>query len=110
MIQHNIIEDLSILTTIPQSSLNQLARKEIYCICDCVEEAVLSGDNLLSVKTGVGTIKLELGDSEINYRFEPSKELEDGITNTVINKKNLLIEVAEEKLVKRITNAYKDFL
>ena len=69
MIQHNIIEDLSILTTIPQSSLNQLARKEIYCICDCVEEAVLSGDNLLSVKTGVGTIKLELKSWKMGLRI-----------------------------------------
>ena len=110
MIQHNLLEDLSILTTIPQSSLNQLARKEVYCLCDCVEEVVLSGDNMLSVKTGLGTIKLELGDSDISYRFEPSKELEDGIIKTIVNKKNPLVESAEEKLVKRITNAYKDFL
>ena len=45
----------------------------------------------------------------VQYRFIPSKKLEDGIKDTIINKENPLVNNVEEALVKRVVNAYKDF-
>lgn len=110
MIQHSLIEDLSTLTTIPNASLQSLADKAAYCICDCIEEATLGEDNAVSLKLGFGTLKIEVVDDNVLYRFEPSRELEESVNQTFLNHKNPLVTAAETTLVKRIVNTYKDFL
>ena len=110
MIQNSLIEDISALTTIPQTSLNSLSNKAIYCICNDIEEAVLSQDDELSIKMGIGTLKIKIIDDVVEYRFEPSKELEKNVNNTIIDKKNPLVATAEKTLVKRIVTTYKDFI
>ena len=110
MIQHSMIEDVSLLTTIPQTTLEKLSGKVVYCICDSVEEATLKEDNSLALKIGIGTLRLEIKNDTVTYRFEPSKELEDSINRTIRDGKSPLENKVETTLVKKLLNTYKDFL
>lgn len=110
MIQHVLSEDLSILTTIPQASINNLSDKAIFCICDSIEEAILYNENEVALKIGFGTLRIGIDGEEISYRFEPNRKLESSVAKTVIDGKNPLVAKVEETLVKSITKTYKDFI
>lgn len=53
---YNLNEDLSALTTIPTSALNKLSDRSVLCVCNCVEESILRGENLIEVNIGMGTL------------------------------------------------------
>lgn len=106
---YSLINDLSTLTTIPIVSLNDLVKNSIYCICDSLEDAKLGDEEVTEIDIGIGTLIIKLKDNKIQYRFTPSKQLESNITSTIIEGKNTLVATAEESLVDRIINTYKDF-
>lgn len=107
---YNLNEDLSALTTIPTSALNKLSDRSVLCICNCVEESILKGENLIEVNIGVGTLQILLEGGNLKYRFLPSKTLDNNIKNTVVDKKNPLTAAVEESLVRKILNTYKNYL
>ena len=41
----NVLQDISQITTIPLASLNRLSEKIGWCICNCVEESRLKGQD-----------------------------------------------------------------
>lgn len=104
----NLIDDLSTLTTIPSGTLNKLADKVSYIICNNLEESVLNSDNIMELNVGIGTLILSIEDNSLEYKFIPSQKLETSIVNTIKNKKNPLETTLEKSLVSRILNAYKD--
>ena len=106
---YSLINDLSTLTTIPIVSLNDLVKNSIYCICDSLEDAKLGNEEVTEIDIGIGTLTIKLKDNRVQYRFIPSKQLESNITSTIIEGKNVLVATAEENLVDRITNAYKNY-
>lgn len=107
---NNLVEDLSKLTTIPESVLNKLVEKIFYCISDVIEETVIEQKKIAEIDIKIGTIYIELNLNNVRYKFIPSKEFETIVKDTVINKKNLLQDVLEKTIVNRITNTYKDLL
>lgn len=110
MKQYSLLDDLSTLTTIPYTSLEKLVDKSVYCICNDVVETILGDEKVITIKIGIGTLKMEITDSTVIYRFEPSKDLESNINKTIQDKKSPLVDVAEKTLVKKIVNTYKDFI
>ena len=101
--------DLSTLTTINESTFNKLLTKVIWCICDSVERAVLSKDNIVDIDTGIGRLLINISENEVKYKFKPSEKLETSISDTIINEHNELVNVLEDNLVNKMTNVVKDF-
>lgn len=107
---YSLIEDLSTITTIPVASLQKLANKASFCICNCVEETSLKNKSLTEINIGIGTLIINVVDNNIQYKFVPNKKFEDSIRTTLIDKKNPLVEKAEDALVKKILQVYKNIL
>ncbi len=107
---HSLVEDVSVLTTIPVINISQLLDKAAYCICDSVEETKLKQENLTEIDTGLGILSIFVEDNNIQYRFVPSKKLENSIKSTIVDGKNPLIGIAEKALTQKILNAYKQYL
>lgn len=110
MIEHSLVEDVSKLTTIPTYCFSNLSNKSIFCICDSIQEAILSKEEFVTLDIGIGKLKLDIKEDSVSYRFEPSKELEQGVIDTVQRGKNPLVAEAEALLVKRLLNTYKDYI
>lgn len=108
--EKNLIKDLSKLTTIPIDSLCLLSNKAIWCICDEVEDTILNGETITTIDIGIGNILIKNEEDEVKYKFIPSKELENNIIDTTINKKNPLKIIIEKTLINKILNTYKDVL
>lgn len=104
----NIINDLALLTTIPEKSITKLLKKEIYCICEAVEEDILEDKDLSILNLGIGILYIKYKDNELKYKFVPSNELQKGLINTIVNKKNILENVLNASLAKKFTEIYKD--
>ena len=106
----SLIEDISTLTTIPTANLNQLVKKANFCICNDVAESKLQGEDLTEVDIGIGRLHIFVEDNNIKYKFVPSKYLENNIKKTILDGKNPLIEEAEQALVTRIVDTYKNYI
>lgn len=104
----DIIKDTSTLTTINEKAIKKLNDKMIYAISDAVLEGVISGDDVVSMNIGIGTLNILLSEDSVTYRFIPSDKLEDSVKNTIIHKQNLLEDALDASLVSKITNIYKD--
>lgn len=104
----DIIKDLSLLTTIPEKTITKLLKKEIYCICETIEEDILEGKDLSVLNLGFGVLYIKHINDEIKYKFVPTNELQKAITNTIVNKKNLLEDVLNTSLATKFMEVYKD--
>lgn len=106
----SLIEDVSALTTIPTTTLNQLLDKVVYCICDGVEEARLKKENPVDMDLGIGILTIFVEDSNVQYRFTPNKKLESAVRAVITENKNPLVCTIEKTLTQKILNAYKQYL
>jgi len=105
----NIIEDLANLTTIPSKTILKLLKKEVFCICEAVEEDVLAEEAISQLDLGIGTLYIKHDNlDDIRYKFIPNKYLEKCINDTLLNKQNLLEDVLNQSLKKKFLDAYKD--
>lgn len=106
----NLNKDLSVLTTIPEDSLNSLSEKSIWCICHSVEENTLRGETLTEVDLGIGSLLVSSEEDIIRYKFIPNNHLEESVKETLLNKKNPLELKLERGLVNKIVKTYKNIL
>lgn len=108
--KQNIIKDLSALTTIPEATLQKLAEKIKWCICDDIEESLLKGDSVTEIDVGIGTLFVGVKNESVSYYFTPSKNLESSVKETIVDGKNPLTDKIEQSLVSKVVNAYKNFI
>ncbi len=104
----DVLEDLHTLTTIPKNSLVKIFDKCKYAICNNVYEAMVSGENVVDMNIGIGTLKIKFDDDGVLYKFIPSKSLEESISNTITLGENPLCNVIEQSLVNKVENAHKE--
>ena len=107
----NIVNDISILTTIPDKVLAKFFRKMVFCICEAVQENISDEHNVKDITEldiGIGKLYIKHIGADIKYRFEPSDFFEKALLSTIINKKNYLQEFLDESLRKKFIEAYKD--
>lgn len=69
-----LMNDLNVLTNIPERSLDRMAHLIIMSICTSVWENKQSGSALTEVDTGIGILRLKRVDNEFKFAFEPSDE------------------------------------
>lgn len=107
---NNLIEDLSTLTTITRSALEKLVLNSQRCIGHSVLENFLNKEPLTSIDIGIGTLYVKLEGDMVKYKFTPSKELDETICHTIINKQSPIVSTLEHTLKERIENTYKELL
>jgi hypothetical protein len=105
-----ITEDLSVLTGIPLTTLEQLFDKINVCINDNVHEAQISDEQIAEIDLVIGTLCILVDKNEIKYKFIPSKKLHKSVRATILEGDNTLDRIIESSLVSKITKTYKEFL
>lgn len=107
---NSIVGTMSALTAINKKTLNKLFGVMEYCVADSFYESMLGGSDVASIDVGIGTLLIKHSDSEIRYKFIPSQKLSDMVSSAVSDKANPLEKAAEERLVARMTDIYKDLI
>ena len=107
----NIVNDVSILTGIPEKTLAKFFRKMVFCICEAVQESLTDENNfkdITELDIGIGKLYIKHVGKDIKYKFEPSENLEKAVKDTVEGKENLLIDFLDETLAKKFVDLYKE--
>lgn len=107
---NNIVEDVSILTTIPKKSLDRIIEKSHSCICHSVYENLCEHELLTELNIGIGTLYIKLENENVLYKFVPCKKLDESVKETFRNKKSPLVKKVEDALSTRIVHTYKDMM
>lgn len=108
---NDIIEKLSVLTTIETKALQKLVKKAELCICDSVFNELVEHNYQCFVDIGVGQLGIDYSAGDcVKYKFIPSKDLERLLVKTLSDGVNPLVIKVEQSLVNKITSTYKDLL
>ena len=105
---NNIIKDVSILTTIPENSINK--------IFDRVEDAIIHGvcelenTNEYQADISIGNLVMNFEEDSISFKFIPSDRFKDKLIHAYEDKEDALIKSVESRLIYKIVNTYKDLL
>lgn len=102
----DVIKNVSVLTTIPESSIRKLIEKAEWTICDSIVNS--DKNESLSFSVGIGDIKITANDDQIIYQFIPNKQFESMVRDAYIDNVNPLKINLEKLLVSKIVNTYKD--
>lgn len=102
------LKNLNTITTIPTQTIRKLFDKLSWVSCEAVEESVLSGDNFAEIDIGIGVVIIQITDDEILYKFVPNRSFESNIRETVVNKKNPMVDILEKTFAERFIKTYKD--
>lgn len=107
----NIVNDVAILTSIPDKTLAKFFRKMVFCICEAVQETLLDESNIKDITEldiGIGKLYIKHVGTEVKYRFEPSEYLEKALEQTLVEKKNVLENFLDDTLNKKFVDLYKE--
>lgn len=107
----NIVNDMSILTTIPDKTLIKFFKKMIFCICEAVKEDMLDENNpkeITELDIGIGKLYVKVVGREVKYKFEASEYLQKAMLATVTDKENPLPKFLDETLAKKFVDLYKE--
>lgn len=69
-----LMNDLNVLTNIPERSLSRMAHLIVMSICTSVWEDKQSNKPVTEVDTGIGILRIKKVDNEFKFAFEPSDE------------------------------------
>lgn len=105
---YDLVKDISDITQISKNTLDKIVSKCVYCICDDVETETIKNETITRIDIGIGDLLISTEDSEVKYKFIPSARLNASVINTIIDKKNPLINELQESIKKKVTLAYKD--
>lgn len=108
MYKRDIIEEVSLLTTVQKLSIDRLCKQIIKCICSNICEAKILDDNNLCLDIGIGNLYICITDNDIKYRFEPSAYLDSSVTDSVLTGKNPVKDDIEQALLNKINTTYKE--
>jgi len=105
-----IIEDLSVLTSIPIATLNKMASLSSDIISHSVMESLYRGENVAEIDIGIGILYIKYEGDSVKYRFTPSSQTEKKVASTVISKRSTLTDRVEESLKNKVEKTYKELL
>lgn len=105
-----LINDLSSLTTIPESALNKLQSKVHLIYYDKIIEDIKANKYPYELDISIGKLYIYNDEEVIKYKFIPNLEFETDLLNMINNKWNPLKEILEKTLVNKITHTYKDII
>ena len=104
----NIINDLGIITKIPNKILNELTDKMVLCIGSAIHEAIETDEKALMLNIGIGTLSIDLVDMQC--KFIPSKDLKATIKRGLGEKIDPLEIELEQTLVDKLISICQEVL
>lgn len=109
----DVLKNVSKITTIPRTQLDDVMHKVSMCIAHEVIPLVDDDNNgnQVDLDIGIGTLQLRhTEDDSISYKFIPSNQLEKMIISAVKSGESPIIGVCEQKIVERVLTTYKELL
>ena len=103
-------KDLSLLSTIKETTLSKLSPIINKLICDYILEAKNKGEDNINIDIDIGILNISLLDGVIKYKFIPNKSLEKQIIETYLKNNSPIIEALEQAIIDRFENIYKDLM
>lgn len=107
---NNLISDVSRLSNIPLATLSKIQDLEKILIAQYVSESILTDQETTEIDIGLGKLLIRISDSEIKYKFIPSKILDQQLINTVNSKTSPLIDKLENSIQEKIMRTYKEMI
>ena len=101
---------LSVLSSIPEKSLVHLHTYITNMHSHEIATQMLEGKTIFELAIFEGTLYITLEDDNVRYKFIPNDEFNKMVTETIINKKSLLVENISSRLKDTLVNTYKDLL
>ena len=108
--QQNLLRDISALTAVSIKTINKMSMLSEICFCDYLNELDMSGEDVVNIDIGIGTISLLVVDDTIQYQFRPSYSLENKLVRTIEDKRVPLVDTLETNLENKIQATYKELL
>lgn len=108
MTKYDVIQDVSDLTTLPKNQIEKLMMKMMLISCHDVNEQLKENSNETELDFYFGKIYVAVEDSQIKYKFIPSKKFESMLVNTVNSGESPFIATLETTLRDRLQTTYKD--
>ena len=108
--ERNLLDDISATTNLSNKILYRLIKSAEFCICDSINEADSTGDEILNYDVGIGVLSFLLVGGAVRYRFTPSRSFEESITKTLEEKTSPLVPTLEFNLEQKIKMTYKELL
>lgn len=105
-----LIDDISVITSIPRTTLANLSSLSEDIIMHDVYEEIVSNNSVSEINIGIGILYIKHEGEEIKYRFVPSKKLESGVLSVVAHKSTPIVNKAEESLRTRVERTYKELI
>lgn len=107
---NNLILDVSKLSNIPSATLSKIQDLEKILIAQYISESILTDQETTEIDIGLGKLLIRVSDSEIKYKFIPSKALDQQLINTVNSKTSPLIDKLENSIQEKIMRTYKEMI
>lgn len=107
---NNLIQDISVLTDVSESTLKKFIPIVNSCIGHTVHESRCCNKEVSEIDLGFGELHLKVDPSGIRYKFIPSKELEKLIVKTLSSKQSPISITIEKNLEEKILRAFKELL
>ena len=106
----NLNNDIYALSNVPVCVLNKLADVAMSTICNSIQEAIKSGDNMLDINTPFGILTILLDGNNVAYKFVPNKQFTQAVTNSILEPNNQLETKLQQTLLNKIFKTYKEFV
>lgn len=108
----DICKNLQQVTSLTQQNITDLVNIVIAMIGNNLYDSLQTGEDVCVSNLGFGEIhaKYSHEQSTIEYRFIPSADLEKTLQEVIIDKKDPMLQLAEESIKKEFTRIYKDLL
>lgn len=104
----NLVDDLSVLTTIKKYNLEELVNKSTMIVSHALAECISNEEEITEVDIGIGVLRILVQDEEMKFKFSPSSKLETTLVETYTSGKSSLTQKVEDELGRRIEKTYKD--
>ena len=98
--QANIINDLGIITKIPNKILDQLVEQTELCIGSAIHDAIINNEEIVTLNIGIGTLSVEVATHQC--KFIPNKDLKNIIKKSISNKIDPLETKLEQDVVDKL--------
>ena len=103
----DLLQNLSIITTIPKKDLERLVTKSEDIICHEVLNSVYD-DGYIQLNIGIGTINIHVSGDDLQYKYIPSNQLEDKLKESIYSNESPLTISVEQELKNKMLRAYKE--
>ena len=111
MLKEDYIKQMSSLTNLPASFLNQLYKLNMLAVSNELHTQMVSKEPVKKVSLSTyGELRIHQENGNLIYKFLPSDEFNSIIRKTIIERKDQLEEKLEARLVKKIYDNYSDFM